>query len=385
MANELVKVQFQGDTLDALKDDAGVVWVSLRRCCENLGVSTQGQLKKLKSKAWAVINEKFMTGPDGKAYAVVMLSLESVPMWLATIDARKVEGHVREKLAVYQKRCAAVLAEHFLTRKAAPEPSTDFGRVLGAAIGESMRGAFAETLKAAMLDAMRPAADRLDRVEAAMADLAVRVASPPALPPAVPVFADVNQRVVAAVKEIAEQGVTQEDAAAKYGIATRTVRSGVAVHRDAPALLPLVADGKLNISTAAQVANLSAGEIRRVAAAVHPKAVAKRLLKGSSRRDVPEEPAVVEDATTRHIALAALQATTNNHGFYTVLGYARLLGLEMTSHDAARIGKTISARCAERGIVPARVNDARYGYVNSYPEHVLAEHFGSAPNNRSQT
>lgn len=119
MAGELIKVQFHGDTLDACGTCPEDAEVSIRRVCENLGVSTEGQLKKLKSKAWAVMNQKFMTGSDNKVYEVATITLKSLPMWLATIDPRKVKEQFREKLAKYQQECADVLANHFLRK---PEP-----------------------------------------------------------------------------------------------------------------------------------------------------------------------------------------------------------------------------------------------------------------------
>jgi hypothetical protein len=42
-----------------------------------------------------------------------MIDLESLPMWLACIDERKVPEHVRPKLIRYQKEVKSVLAAHF--------------------------------------------------------------------------------------------------------------------------------------------------------------------------------------------------------------------------------------------------------------------------------
>ncbi len=80
------------DTLDAIQDGDGKVWASLKRLCENLGVSMQVQLRKLKTKSWAVVTEMVTTGPDGKQYTMSMIDLDSLPMWLASIDARKVKS-----------------------------------------------------------------------------------------------------------------------------------------------------------------------------------------------------------------------------------------------------------------------------------------------------
>lgn len=112
--NELITIPFHGDVLQAVQDQQGEIWVSLRRCCESLGVSHQGQQEKLKTKAWACVKEILSHDSTGRIQPATMLSVKTLPMWLATIDARKVDESVREKLALYQKEAADVLAKHFL-------------------------------------------------------------------------------------------------------------------------------------------------------------------------------------------------------------------------------------------------------------------------------
>lgn len=88
--------------------------VSIRHVCDAMGVSTQGQLKKLKSCEWAVINQRFITADDGKNYEYAMISLELLPMWLGGIDPRRVKDEARPKIIRFQKECVKVLAAHFL-------------------------------------------------------------------------------------------------------------------------------------------------------------------------------------------------------------------------------------------------------------------------------
>lgn len=126
MASELVKIPFYGDELDAVQDVGGKVWVSLRRCCENLGLDAEGQRKKLKAKAWACTEEKSVQLPgDTQSRSVAMIDLDTLPGWLFSIDARKVKEQIREKLARYQREAARVLADHFYGRKAAPPAESD--------------------------------------------------------------------------------------------------------------------------------------------------------------------------------------------------------------------------------------------------------------------
>lgn len=88
--------------------------VSIRHVCDAMGVSTQGQLKKLKSCEWAVINQRFITADDGKNYEYAMISLELLPMWLGGMDPRRVKEEARPKIIRFQKECVKVLAAHFL-------------------------------------------------------------------------------------------------------------------------------------------------------------------------------------------------------------------------------------------------------------------------------
>lgn len=109
----LVEVPFHGDALQAVQNENGV-WVSVRRVCEALGIDRKAQQRRLQEKSWAVGAMMTPTGPDGKQYESLMLHLDSLPMWLATIETRRVKPAIRSKLELYQKECAAVLARHFL-------------------------------------------------------------------------------------------------------------------------------------------------------------------------------------------------------------------------------------------------------------------------------
>jgi hypothetical protein len=126
----LVRVPFHGDELLAVQDDSGV-WVSVRRVCENLGLQRQRQQEKLAAKAWA--RTSLMKGPvaaDGKNREQMMVHLDSLPMWLATIDAGRVAHDVRPKVERYQLEAARVLAEHFVQQRRADERQRFYDRLL---------------------------------------------------------------------------------------------------------------------------------------------------------------------------------------------------------------------------------------------------------------
>ena len=117
---QIQKYDFHGDTLDVIPD-GDRLHVGVRAVCEALGVDTSGQLQRLKRKPWAVMGVISTTASDGKTYDMSAIDLRSLPMWLATIEPSRCRADVREKLALYQVECAAVLAEHFLPR-VMPQP-----------------------------------------------------------------------------------------------------------------------------------------------------------------------------------------------------------------------------------------------------------------------
>ncbi len=125
MSAELVKVDFHGDVIEATRDDGGNIWVSLRRCCENLGIAVQAQHRKLTGKPWACITEMVIHDVTGRQQVATMIDLFSLPAWLFSIDARKVNDGVRGKLVQYQNEAAKVLAAHFVGAPAAAASSGD--------------------------------------------------------------------------------------------------------------------------------------------------------------------------------------------------------------------------------------------------------------------
>lgn len=123
----LANIPFHGDTLEATRAHDGRVWVSVSRVCEALGLGYSSQLQKLKEKPWATVTLIVMVAADGKSRETACLDLDSLPMWLATIDVRRVRGAAREKLVVYQKEAARVLRDYFLGERPEPVPPPGSG------------------------------------------------------------------------------------------------------------------------------------------------------------------------------------------------------------------------------------------------------------------
>lgn len=116
-STELVSVPFRGDAILAVNDDQGGVRVVIKRICESLGVDFSSQLTKLKGHHWAGV--AIITTPDSRGCEQrhSVIPLDRLPMWLATIDVRKVAESLREKLMAYQVEAVEVLSRHFFGAK----------------------------------------------------------------------------------------------------------------------------------------------------------------------------------------------------------------------------------------------------------------------------
>lgn len=113
--SNIVEVQFQGDRIQATREGEQV-WVVVKRVCEALGIEHSAQVTKLKTRLWATMSTIDTVGADGRSRAILCLDLDSLPMWLATIEVSRVRPEARDKLIAYQRECARVLRDHFFGR-----------------------------------------------------------------------------------------------------------------------------------------------------------------------------------------------------------------------------------------------------------------------------
>ncbi|BAT56811.1 unknown protein (plasmid) [Nostoc sp. NIES-3756] len=60
---------------------------------------------------------------------------------------------------------------------------------------------------------------------------------------------------------------------------------------------------------------------------------------------------------------------------YSVVGFAKLQGLEISVKEASAKGRIASALCRKQGIEVERIHDPRFGKVGLYPESILIEVF----------
>jgi hypothetical protein len=100
----------------------------------------------------------------------------------------------------------------------------------------------------------------------------------------------------------------------------------------------------------------------------------------ATEREVAEVRTIAEVADSKAEAAdakaeAALRRADGNLGYVSVLGYFARSGREVSTGQASKHGKALTALCRSLGMEVRQIADERHGFVNSYPESVLREYF----------
>lgn len=74
-------------------------------------------------------------------------------------------------------------------------------------------------------------------------------------------------------------------------------------------------------------------------------------------------------------AETALRTSQSNLGCCSVMGWAARCGQQIGYKEAAKHGKSLTKTCKGLGIVIEKIADPRWGYANTYPEHLLRDEF----------
>lgn len=117
----LVSIPFYGDTILAMQDPDGKIWVSLKRLCEALGIDYAAQYTKLRSanyRRWATVVIIPTVAADGKPRDTVMIDTRTLWGWLFTISPSKIAFELREKLDTYKAEVLDTLEEKFNGKQA---------------------------------------------------------------------------------------------------------------------------------------------------------------------------------------------------------------------------------------------------------------------------
>lgn len=107
-------VHFYGDELIALRGNDRQIYVSLSHLCSVLNIDRRSQVRRIGEHT--VMADGYILGrvqTAGGQQKMGLLRVDLVPLWLTTLDTRRVADDVREKLERYQREAAKVLWEAF--------------------------------------------------------------------------------------------------------------------------------------------------------------------------------------------------------------------------------------------------------------------------------
>ncbi len=122
MTTDIVKVEFDGDQLECVREGDDV-WLNLRRACDVLGLDVDTQRRKLKAKRWARTVNLTARDAAGRKQPQTFLHLKSLAGWLFEIEPGKVAPGIAEKLERYQADAADELYRFFFGQaEVAPTP-----------------------------------------------------------------------------------------------------------------------------------------------------------------------------------------------------------------------------------------------------------------------
>lgn len=115
MSTSLTMFNFHGDAIECIPE-GDFLWVAIRPICVALGVDDKTQREKLAARSWATLGQRAALAADGRERELFCIDLDSLPMWLATIDERRVPEGIRPKLIRYQREAKKALADFFFKK-----------------------------------------------------------------------------------------------------------------------------------------------------------------------------------------------------------------------------------------------------------------------------
>lgn len=111
-----VVMPFDGQVIEAVRDEQGTPWVSVRSVCDAIGIQHQRQFEKISSDGRINCRHMYTVAADGKNRETFCIPVEQLNGWLFGINPNKVTDSVRPKLIAYQQECFRVLYNHFMPK-----------------------------------------------------------------------------------------------------------------------------------------------------------------------------------------------------------------------------------------------------------------------------
>lgn len=106
-------INFHGQTLFAIKDNGGNVFVAMKPVVEGMGLSWSRQRKKLQDNSRKYGCGLMAIPSDGGEQDALCIPLTKLNAWLFSVNPEKVRKDIRPNIIRYQEECAFVLYEYW--------------------------------------------------------------------------------------------------------------------------------------------------------------------------------------------------------------------------------------------------------------------------------
>jgi hypothetical protein len=124
---EQKEVAFYGDELVAVRSAGGDIYVSFRHLCDALGLDRPSQMRRVRRHT--ILEPGYQRGvimtPHRGDQEAAFLRVDLVPLWLTTLDTKRVKDEARPKLERYQREAADVLWQAFQEGRLTSSPTFD--------------------------------------------------------------------------------------------------------------------------------------------------------------------------------------------------------------------------------------------------------------------
>lgn len=121
---KVVKLDLTAGSVQTVLVD-GQPHIVLKPAVEELGLDYRTQLRKLKTRSWAVVGSAPTTGVDGKTYEMAVVPVRTFLMLLATVNENRVAKEHRPTLVAFQDETADAIEAYWTKGGAINERATD--------------------------------------------------------------------------------------------------------------------------------------------------------------------------------------------------------------------------------------------------------------------
>lgn len=112
---ELKKVQFNNVSMIAIKTEDGKIFTSVKKICEDLGITTNGQVERIKRDEILKEGVRIIRVPsEGGNQDTLCLDIECLPFWLTGIQANRCKDEVKTQLVEFKKKAQKMLSDAFI-------------------------------------------------------------------------------------------------------------------------------------------------------------------------------------------------------------------------------------------------------------------------------